>query len=290
VATTIDVLIATRGRPEMLTGLLRSLDERAAQPARISVLVGVDDDDVATKQAEASLRRACGRLAFRMVSKPRPASVHDVYNGLIRDGSGDLIATLTDDVAVSTQGWDDIVEKTFAPFPDGLVIGSLVDALAPGAATLMAAPRRLPATLGYLLTDWFPFWWGDVWLDEIGALSGRRVVIPVDVVSLWENQGKGKTLRMRNISFWAAVFEMTRPVRQATADDLLHRIHGSDAAAITRIKQDWPAITARFQQANSALINPINAMDMEANWAAEPRELVAEKIALKRLRETFAQR
>ena len=268
----------------MLGELLKSLALHVVDPARVTVFVGVDDDDQTTRTEFDALRAAAGRLDLRLQARPRPGSVHDVYNRLVADGSGTIIATFTDDVAVATPGWDTAIERSFAPFADGFAVGSLVDALAPGAGTLMAAPRHMVQETGYLLTDWFPFWWGDVWLDEIGALIGRRIVIPVEVVSLWDERGKGKTLRMQNVAFWAAVYEMTRPERLATAERLLHKIHGPDEQARRAAMGQWESIVARFRKANEVLLNPINAMQLEINWTAETRNLGAEANAIERLR------
>jgi len=60
------------------------------------------------------------------------------------------------------------------------------------------------------LAEAFPFWFTDTWLDEIALMLGRKAPVRVE----WKPQGqRGKTTRMRDLAFWAWVFEAARPER-----------------------------------------------------------------------------
>ncbi|WP_369052475.1 glycosyltransferase [Kineococcus terrestris] len=119
----VDVLLATRDRPQQLRRALAALLDEPSRPLRV-VLVDNSPDPAATR---ATARAVAG-------GDPRVVVVHEPWPGLsaarnagLAHLSGDVVVLVDDDVIV-TPGW---LEELLAPFADpsvGLVTGAVLPA------------------------------------------------------------------------------------------------------------------------------------------------------------------
>ncbi len=112
----ISVLIPTRKRTTLLETSVRSLLDKASDPANIEIMIAYDDDDDVSEQyfssdQWASMMRSFG--ARYQVSKTQPwgyQSLHTYYNDLAAQCQGDWLLIWNDDAVMQTAGWDDHVK------------------------------------------------------------------------------------------------------------------------------------------------------------------------------------
>jgi glycosyltransferase involved in cell wall biosynthesis len=211
----ISILLLTRKRPEGLRRVLDSLQETTERPAYLEVVVSADADDDETRHLLDNLP------AYDFITKgavrPRPDAVTEVYNGQYAISTGDIISVCPDDVVFNTKGWDDITRHSFRDLigPAQLGIAFPWDeqvgfnfATAPHMTRQCIEYHR--QLLGFYMPPWFPFWFADTWWDEIGLLMGCHLQMPWGVNT---PDGKGLTRGLRDLPFWADVFDATRGMR-----------------------------------------------------------------------------
>src|SRR5690606_5015610 len=71
---------------------------------------------------------------------------------------------------------------------------------------------------GFVHAPFFPFWFTDTWNDEIGDMAGMKAELPIKVSP---PEGRGKTHGLRDIAFWAGLFNSFRPHRAEVAHCLI---------------------------------------------------------------------
>lgn len=114
--TSINVLVATRKRPEKLKSSIESLISRAKHPQSISFSIAIDDDDSATRDylldhinpwldslGITYLEMEFGRLGY--------GRLHEYYNALALESASDWLIFWNDDAAMVSQHWDSMIRK-----------------------------------------------------------------------------------------------------------------------------------------------------------------------------------
>jgi hypothetical protein len=85
---------------------------------------------------------------------------------------------------------------------------------------------------------YFPYWFDDKWVDDIGRMAGRCVKLPFTLRPIG---GKGRTKRMRNMPFWTRFFHLTLYERKESARKLIAAMHPADetrrGAALAQLEQ-----------------------------------------------------
>jgi len=112
----LSLLVPTRGRPGQLRRFLDSLCQTADQPARLEVVLVVDEDDAETLSVRHS------GIALQQVVVPRGLPMGALNSRGYDASSGDYVMLCNDDVEVRTAGWDSRMEAVFKSFPDGIVL------------------------------------------------------------------------------------------------------------------------------------------------------------------------
>jgi len=237
----ITCLVPTRGRPETLRVCTDSLLGRAAHPELLAIYVYRDADDPSEAP---ELDPRC-----RVYTGPRNPCLGTAYNALFREARRDgIYLALADDFVMTSDAWDDATSKTAYVHADGILLGYLTDRDPYHVVEQVCYPvltRRWIETLGYVFAEAFPFWFTDTWLDEIAFMLGRKAAVHVE----WKPQGKrGKTTRMRDLAFWAWVFEAARAERIQDARKL------AVVAGISELREIKP---------NLSLTDPLNAAVLE---------------------------
>jgi len=218
----ISILLLTRNRPEGLKRVLDSLAHTTAQPDLLEVIVSVDEDDPETERA------LTGEMPFRVigVKAPRPDAVTAIYNGQYAKSRGNIVSICPDDIVFETAGWDNLTRQTFETDligPAGLGIAFPYDEQV--GFNFATAPHMTRQTIeyhrqitGFYMPPWFPFWFADTWWDEIGLLMSCHVQMD------WRQMtpdGKGLTRGLRDLPFWADVFDATRAMRLTVVRKLI---------------------------------------------------------------------
>ena len=152
--------------------------------------------------------------------------------------ASEIYMVSVDDARFDTPGWDEVVRKQFAEYPDAVVLAFPHDPMTADVATYPIFGYKWLDILGYVFPGYFPYWFDDKWVTEIGLLMGRRLKLPI---LLYPIRGKGRTKRMRNLAFWTRFFQLTIDERKAAAQKLLAVMHppGSPAhtAALAQLEQ-----------------------------------------------------
>lgn len=117
----ISVLLPTRGRTDMLKRSLESLISTATNSSRIELLLGIDEDDVSTKEyiqnEIAPILRDAGIDCRANVFKPLGyENLHVYVNTLAASATGDWMFFWNDDGIMVTQGWDDVINSYTGQF------------------------------------------------------------------------------------------------------------------------------------------------------------------------------
>lgn len=273
----IALLIPTRRRPDRLNRALCSIQGLAAHPDRVVAVVGVDDDDTETLD---SRWPSLPDLEIRRIVGPRMLTLGHLWNKLARHGEDcHILAMSTDDVVMVDRGWDEAYRAAAASMPGGYGVAFPSDPLHPGMCTHPIVTRTMVGKLGYFVPPWFPFWFHDTWLEEIGAFMACR--LPLEV-RIGNPEGKGLTQGMRDLPFWAHVMESLRFQRQNAAEEILCELYSGHPALLTSLRNNLRMLPAYFSARMSRLRDPERAARMVSRLAGSepsPRYLEARRQA-----------
>jgi hypothetical protein len=214
------LLLATRGRPQMLAQVFAALKANTAQKEKVSLWIYADEDDALTRQAidNGLLNDAGVRVHWHF---GRQTSGFAEMQHVLWQASGrtaEIYMMLADDVRFDTPDWDDIIREASARFPDGIFLASPHDPMTADTCTYPIFGWRWLETLQHISSGHFPFWYEDRWVHEIGEMAGRCVWLPIIIFSIG---GKGRTRRMRDLPFWARFFQLTLDDRKDSAKKLI---------------------------------------------------------------------
>jgi hypothetical protein len=188
----------TRGDRALLERFLGSLVENTQRYDLIDVWFSIDRGDEA---AMAVLEELRGRVPFGLSwvevnpSLSNGAFLNEAWAACTtRPG---IWGFISDKVEVRTRGWDELVRRAFRATPDGVLFAHGHDGHVDfGAFGFLGA--TWVNTLGRLFTDYFPYWFDDVWINEVANLIGRRVVLPIHF-----KMEVGFARHLHNALFWA---------------------------------------------------------------------------------------
>jgi hypothetical protein len=255
----IAILLPSRGRPASLERALDTIGATTVRPDDVVVVVGVDDDDAATRALSARLRTP---VALLWSVGPPEMTLGRLWNRLAMAEHGcDLLAMFTDDYAMATPGWDDRYREAAARMPMGCGVAWPQDPLhGADICSLPVITRPFMERMGFFVPPWFPFWFHDVWLEEMGAFVGCLLPLAARVTA---PGGRGSTQHMRDLPFWARLFDATRPQRIALADSLLDEIHAGQPALRDRSKHAMSETARSYRRRNRKLASPFRAAIIE---------------------------
>jgi hypothetical protein len=117
----ISVLLPTRGRREVLKSSLEGLVSKAADPERVELLLGIDDDDEGIReyieQEIAPMLRKYRVECRANIFKPLGyENLHVYVNTLAGNATGDWLFFWNDDGVMVTEGWDDVIRSHTGQF------------------------------------------------------------------------------------------------------------------------------------------------------------------------------
>lgn len=215
----ISIMLLTRGRPDAFIQMLASLARTAKRKDLIDLWAYVDDDDPTVEELKALDLGALAGFPVNFLARPRPVTHGEAFNELWRGTTTNagIYLAVADDYVMETTHWDESIRLTFTAYPDRLVLGRVQDPQLPDKLLIMAISGEWANELGYLIPPYFPYWFGDRWMEEIATLAQRLIYLDVQMK---QNGGKGRTQRMRNLTFWTNFFCETFHERVETAKRL----------------------------------------------------------------------
>jgi hypothetical protein len=216
----ICLIMATRGRPEMLAEVFAALKTHTAQKEKVSLWLYVDEDDDLTRTAidSGALSDAGVRLHWHFGGQTSGLGEMQHILWQASGRTAEIYMVLGDDVRFDTPGWDNVLRETSAKFPDGIFLASPHDPMTADTCTYPVFGWRWLETLQQLFCGHFPFWYDDRWVHQIGEMTGRYTWLPIVVLPI---HGKGRTRRMRDVPFWARFFQLTLDERKESAKKLI---------------------------------------------------------------------
>lgn len=179
--------------------------------------IGVDTDDPASVQI-ASILQHQYRVSVSVFERCK--SLGQYHNDIARLQPGDVHTTLGDDVICSSVGWDDAIARVVENDPNGIwwwscsgnrqVIYPIVS-------------RGWLDAAGKIFTDFFPFWYDDVWLREVAIVARNGEEVPrIGGAKLIDCPTR--TTRMRDVLFWDDFYQATRPARVAEGQHIARKL------------------------------------------------------------------
>ncbi|MHC4112538.1 MAG: glycosyltransferase family protein, partial [Planctomycetota bacterium] len=227
----ISVLMPTRARLEYLDRSLASIDCTVGNPSGIDTWIYVDNDDDITKKYISSGSYLRFSFKINWVLGERTISQGQMVNILRQRCTTNpgIYIFWPDDYIFTSNNWDSAIRDTFNRYPDRIVLGHIPDPLLnySDQLTIAALSAEWTNVTGKLLTEFFPFWNDDTWLDHVSQLVQRKV--RVDDVSVEPIGGKGETQRLKNLPFWDRFFNNLMDERIKEANLLREAMYPKDS-------------------------------------------------------------
>lgn len=204
----ISLLCPSRGRPQQLERLLKSIANTARDPSRIEILIYVDDDD--TERFEYLLSHK--NLAINpMISKllnielivDEPFRTPILNNILADRAQGNILMITNDDQIFRDKNWDIRIDEEVSKFPDNIYCMWFNDGrYQEKICTFPILSKEWVNTLGYIEPFLFEHFNCDLWIWQIGKMIDRLHYIPdILVEHLHPDTGKAEQdeTTMRNL-------------------------------------------------------------------------------------------
>lgn len=244
----INVAVPTRGKPAYVA----DYPYETARNARLKttrVVIGFDDDDNSTPVVQPHRN-------MQISVAQREDSLGAKFNRCARQYPADMYVLSMDDVAIATPGWDEIIAERAALFKDGIgyvYFGREING--ERLPSMMAVTRRVVDLIGFC-PEYFPFWFNNVWIDEVANLIGGygRRVLPAEIDVRYPRGTLPEPPR-RDVRFWGQFVDTSRPLRLAQAETLIEAMDdGPTAKAILRATM--AAKCVEFARWNAPLCDP----------------------------------
>jgi hypothetical protein len=220
----ICIIMATRGRPEMLAEVFASLKTNTAQKDKVSIWLYVDVDDAATRAAIDAGKLSDAGVKINWHFGSQTAGLCETQQTLWQASgrTAELYFITVDDARFDTPGWDDIIRDASKKFPGGIFLACPHDPATTDTCTYPIFGWRWLETLQWIFPGHFPYWYDDRWVHQIGEMAGCYVRLPIVMFPI---RGKGKTRRMRDLPFWARFFHLALDERKNSAHKLIEAMN-----------------------------------------------------------------
>lgn len=209
----LTVAVATRNRPHLLVQTIQKTLPNVMLPdTRIVILA--DQDDMET----VSLLQTMPHHPQVLVScLPREDSRGAKYDRVLRVAPADVYLPAVDYAPILTPGFDQAIIRASNIWPDGIgvVYAPMVDELVP---YLQAPTAKFVEKMGYIYNHDYPFWFIDHEMADIAWMIGR---INFANIKIDASQRPKSTLRMRDLEFWTAYFDMMALERRKKAQSII---------------------------------------------------------------------
>lgn len=198
----LSVLIASRGRATQLMGVVAALD--GLKEGNVEYCLRVDKDDHASIAAARSLEEA---YPCKVIVGDRPKHLASTTNDLAAAATGDAFLIVGDDVFPLNLGWDGRIWRAMGACPQEVAWVRQPNDPDP---VIPVITRKWYEAAGRIFVERFPFWFADTWLVEVlmFAYDGTLRALPVEF-----GGNRGKTQRLRDLEFWARIFQNAREER-----------------------------------------------------------------------------
>ena len=206
-----------------------------------------------------------------MVSvKKREDSRGEKYDRALTEAPADVYLPAVDCAPFVSEGFDVAILEKARLFPDGIgcVYTPMVNASFPG---LQAPTAKLVEKLGHIYNHEYPFWFIDHELDDISRMIGRFVFANVKFEP--RPYRPGTTIRLRDLEFWTAYYDLMSIERRAKAREI---IMGKDFQSPQWLKEvlanSYQVVEARSRNINAGVRNNAKAIEAQRGDPNPPDE------------------
>ena len=208
------ISLATRGRPDRLVKQINTcLSNWTNKDTLLHIQVDADDQPTIDAVVKHGWTAMDGNVIANIA--PREDTVAAKWNRIM-SVSADVYMYHADDDPYITKGYDDLVIKAAERFPDGIgaVFGHLANL---SFSCTYAATAKYVQKLGFLLPDYFPYWFCDHWTDDLARMIGR-----ISFANITTDQSKpGTTMEMREPGWWGTWFDAAYLLRRHQAMSII---------------------------------------------------------------------
>jgi len=212
--TRLGISLATRGRPDRLLQQVQTCSSNWVNPStKLYIQVDADDQptiDLCTKQGWVGEGKIIANIA------PREDTVASKWNRIL-SVDADVYCYHADDDPYTTFGYDQLILDAANRFPDGIgaVFGHLANL---SFSCTYAATAKYVQKLGFLLPDYFPYWFCDHWTDDLARMIGRISFANIRT----DQSAPGVTQEMREPGWWATFYDAAYLFRRKQALDIIN--------------------------------------------------------------------
>lgn len=137
----ISLLLPSRGRPEGIQRLFRSIEEMTSNPAAVEVILRLDEDDPSSRGITSDV------FHVHEIVGPR-VSMGEYNTACMKAARGDILVCANDDMLVRTPAWDQLLIDFHEGIPDGVYLAYGNDLIkGRGLCTFPIMSRRTCETL-----------------------------------------------------------------------------------------------------------------------------------------------
>jgi hypothetical protein len=255
----LSISLATRGRPDLLIPTLRTtLANMELESTRL--VVCIDEGDDVKRDYDFDYLGDLpddNRLIYSVL--PQEDSLGEKYNRVLRLAPADVYLVMVDYAPYVTPGFDRKILQAAEIFPDdiGIIYNDLANINFP---QMNAVTGRLAQLMGGIYPPWFPYWFVDHWLDDIGRMIGRITYVDAKV----DTTRRPGTRNLREPAFWATLYDALKPERRAIAGYVLDRLWGSKSHK-DMLRSAWPLIEQRSDRINDLVRAQGNIMGVPSD-------------------------
>lgn len=268
----LSISLASRGRPDLLIPTIKTtLTNMALADTRMVVCLDTDDDRGVTNLPDDP------RVIYSV--KPQEDSLGEKYNRVLSIAPADVYLVMVDYAPHVTPGFDRKILRAAEIFPDdiGIIYNHLANLSFPG---MNAVTAPLAELMGGIYPPWFPYWFVDHWLDDIGRMIGRITFVDVEI----DTHRRPGTRYMREPALWATLYDALKGERREIAERIMSVMWGSSFQK-DLLRGAWPLIEQRAERIN---IEP-RAAGYVMNEPADDRYRRIRRRATDKLRELLAE-
>lgn len=223
---TLAINLATRKRPELLSRTVETTLSNISLPSTVLMISCDDDDDAGIRAAEQFASRG-----VRVSVKSRDMSLGEKYNRVLKEVQADVYLAMVDYAPHVTRGFDRIITDAAEIYSDGyaIIYNRHANLSFPG---INAVTAKMANAMGGIYPGFYPYWFVDHHLDDIGQMTGRIVFadVAIDTSAREESAVRTWTQGQRDTWFWALLFDLLVEERRKTAlkiiglmDEMLER-------------------------------------------------------------------
>jgi len=250
--------LITRGRPDMAVAWVK---KTLTNSRFADIMVSADSDDEPTIKAITELLPI---YRFKLDVREREDALGAKHNRVLDVfPDADLYMMGVDDGPHVTPGFDKLILKAARTWPDGYVIvqNHLENLSFP---SIQAVSRKIVEKMGFVWPPYWPYWFGDHWIDDIARMIGRAVFVDI----LTDRAQVPPTQERRDIDFWAELYNRLYMARETQASKIIRASDFSASKAQkTALERNFILVRER-----STILNAIAVRDTIGSETAPDSE------------------